>query len=539
MNVLPVVERELRVQARKTFTYFLRVLGVATLLLICFYFITNHDLSQQMGGRLFGLINLTLFISIWVVVPSLAADAISHEKREGTLGLLFLTPLQARDIVLAKGMVHGLRAFSLWLAVLPVMTIPLLLGGVTWREGVISACVNFGSICWALAAGVIATSTGKSWVRCSLMAYCFALLFFTLFGYLNGLAIFTLLGNYMPAWGYIDVQRVLPFGIYYATDYSGIWGQVLASITAAERTEWLLREGIVAIVSFLGLLACIAIAGFPLRRGWQEKPPSPKQVWVEHTFCKPVVGVSFLKRWMRRKLERNPIGWLEQRTWSGRLVTWGWFSIMISVYSFALPGGYNRSFYIIQHFMAWLLVLGISVSAAGSFRRERETGVLELLLVSPITETQVIQGRLRGLWGQFLPALIVLLTIWMYFNTLFRGASDLASILFYGIGFFTLPVIGLYYSLSKGNFFTSLLFTFFMGFALPVGVQVGFSILLSYFARMTMDDLMFAGPMFVVFRLVEMKAFINLWQIVIAIWLGRKLYRNLASRNFALEKPVS
>jgi len=34
--------------------------------------------------------------------------------------------------------------------------------------------------------------------------------------------------------------------------------------------------------------------------------------------------------WMLRKLERNPIGWLEQRTWTGRLVTWGWFAVIMS-----------------------------------------------------------------------------------------------------------------------------------------------------------------------------------------------------------------
>jgi len=41
-------------------------------------------------------------------VPMLAADCVSRERREGTLGLLFLTPLDARGIMLAKSMVHHL-----------------------------------------------------------------------------------------------------------------------------------------------------------------------------------------------------------------------------------------------------------------------------------------------------------------------------------------------------------------------------------------------------------------------------------------------
>ena len=46
---------------------------------------------------------------------------------------------------------------------------------------------------------------------------------------------------------------------------------------------------------------------------------------------------------------------------------------------------------------------------------ERESGVLELLLVSPLGEKQIIAGRLSGLWGQFAPAAVLLLAIWAYF----------------------------------------------------------------------------------------------------------------------------
>ena len=66
---------------------------------------------------------------------------------------------------------------------------------------------------------------------------------------------------------------------------------------------------------------------------WQEEPPSRRQVWWQRTFCTPVLWVSLLRRWMRWKLEHNPIGGSDQRTWSGRLVTWGWFAVIISIYS--------------------------------------------------------------------------------------------------------------------------------------------------------------------------------------------------------------
>ena len=55
-------------------------------------------------------------MAIWVLVPLLVADCLSRERREGTLGLLFLTPLTANDIVIAKGLSHGLRAVTLCFA---------------------------------------------------------------------------------------------------------------------------------------------------------------------------------------------------------------------------------------------------------------------------------------------------------------------------------------------------------------------------------------------------------------------------------------
>ena len=114
-----------------------------------FFFGINHGFGASMGGALFGSLHFTLFWAIWILVPLLTADCISRERREGTLGLLFMTQLKANDIVVAKGLAHGLRALTLWLAVLPVVTIPFLMGGVSWPEVVLSAAINFSAICWA------------------------------------------------------------------------------------------------------------------------------------------------------------------------------------------------------------------------------------------------------------------------------------------------------------------------------------------------------------------------------------------------------
>src|SRR5947208_12686555 len=121
--VLPVIERELRACARQPFTYYLRAVGMTALLLECLLFGINNGFGPTLGNKLFGSLHLTLFGAIWILVPLLTADSISRERREGTLGLLFLTRLSATDIVTAKSLAHGLRALTLWLAALPILTI--------------------------------------------------------------------------------------------------------------------------------------------------------------------------------------------------------------------------------------------------------------------------------------------------------------------------------------------------------------------------------------------------------------------------------
>src|SRR5205823_11572930 len=65
--------------------------------------------------------------------------------------------------------------------------------------------------------------------------------------------------------------------------------------------------------------------------------------------------------------------------------------------------------------ISWLLTGSLAASAAGSLRRERESGLLELILISPLGEWQIIRGRLRALWSQFAPAaaLYLAVSLWM------------------------------------------------------------------------------------------------------------------------------
>jgi ABC-type transport system involved in multi-copper enzyme maturation permease subunit len=501
MVLLPVIERELRTCARQPFTYYLRAISMGALLFQCLLFGMQHGFGPTLGSALFGSLHYTLFAAIWVLVPFLTADCISRERREGTLGLLFLTRLSANNIVTAKCLAHGFRAMTLWLAVVPVLTIPFLLGGVTWLETLISIAINLCSICWALSAGLIASVWNKSWLRSMLCAVllsgCFSKIFGTVVDemMLKGTALvnsgpFQSGSFFFARGGYL---RLLSYSI----------GQVLLSTI------------LLVNISVVVFLVAIAIAGHKTRRVWQETPPSKVQVWWEKTFCTPRFWLSFFRRWMLRQIERNPIGWLERRRWSGRLVTWAWFAVVISIYSAALG---DRTFFRgldnLQNAIAWLLAGSIAVSAAGSFRRERETGLLELLLISPLNEVQIMSGRLRGLWAKFLPAFATLVALWIYFaNLLDERASD--GILFHLSTFLALPMVGLFFSLRCRNFLVAFLLTLITGLLLPIVLA----------ACLNHDPFSFRFEM-------QLSVLAACLQIVIAYFFGVALYHRLKKRAF-------
>jgi ABC-type transport system involved in multi-copper enzyme maturation permease subunit len=476
MNVLPVITRELRAQARQPFTYWLRMLGLMAMLGVAGAFMLESGLMPGSGGRLFAFLHGTLLLSIWVLVPMSVADCLSQERREGTLGLLLLTPLRPWDIVLAKAAAHAFRAFTLWLVVLPVMALAFLQGGVGWREALLSTSINFSSLCLAIAVGVLASSYCKQWLRALSLA---AILSGLAGGLMAGGKFLTLVLLAMPFLpgriSFPSLEQFLGGAGMYLTDWQAAWSQVFSG--AGVRTGYLQALMFAEVASDLFVLSLtlgfICLAARNLRRRWRDEPPSLRAERMEKVFCQPVIGVSFLRGWMRRKLARNPIGWLEQRRWSGRLVTWAWFAVIISVQSAVLADqNFQWNYAWSQTTMALLLAGSMAASAAGSFRRERETGLLELLLVSPLTTGQVIGGRLRGLWGQFLPSILALLGIWMYFASVFHYESDFPRVWFFLITFAVMPVIGLYFSLSARNFISAFLLTLVCAFVLPLGVAL-------------------------------------------------------------------
>src|SRR5213079_350047 len=133
MTFLPIVERELRQRARWRSTYWVRGI-VAFLATSIAGFVLMFMATATSGPIGHGMMETLAWLAFpFVVLEGLrnTADSLSAEKREGTLGLLFLTDLKGYDVVLGKLAATSLGALYGLLAAVPLLAIPLLMGGVT------------------------------------------------------------------------------------------------------------------------------------------------------------------------------------------------------------------------------------------------------------------------------------------------------------------------------------------------------------------------------------------------------------------------
>jgi ABC-type transport system involved in multi-copper enzyme maturation permease subunit len=529
VNASAVIDRELRVAARQPFTYWLRTAGVAALLVVCGYAVLTAT-AEIKGAEFFSFIHLVIFIAIWVIVPLLTADSISSERREGTLPLLFLSRLTARQIVAAKGVAHALRALTLWGAALPVAAIAFLIGGLTWKEAVISVCINLGSILFALSAGLAASSLCRRWGRAMAGAAMLSVLFLFIFIFGNALVVEFSVAPFMPRATPENVSlREL---IEFTTDADGLWSMGLASMSRIAQLAWVGAELLMALLSVLWFFAVFRYAAWRIAGNWQHRAKSRAVEKAEAVFCRPMFAKAFLARWLQRTLERNPVGWLERRTWSGRMITWIWCAVLALIYSVVSSTALSDpAFVTIQSFLVYLLIISVAASAAGSFRRERETGVMELLLVSPIKEINLIGGRLRALWMQFAPAFALLFGVWLWWGSFQNNGRLplLVRIAGFAVIFVTCPVIGLYFSLARKSFISAFLWTFVFGGLLPIFFQAIYA--LGYFPGRFLWRIWGYIPRWQDNYKGELGCMI--FQMILALVFGSMLYENLRRRRFA------
>src|SRR5262245_2405762 len=106
IGFLPIVGRELLVAARRSGTYWGRFQAALAALVPTGLILFSQTLSATspavMGAQLFRTLSFLALIYAMLAAIRLTSDCLSSEKREGTLGFLFLTDLKPYDVVFGK-----------------------------------------------------------------------------------------------------------------------------------------------------------------------------------------------------------------------------------------------------------------------------------------------------------------------------------------------------------------------------------------------------------------------------------------------------
>jgi ABC-type Na+ efflux pump permease subunit len=390
MTFLPIVDRELRVAARLTATYRNRTItagAVTVVAVLMLLFGSFSGVPSLIGGAMFRTLGfLTLLFCLFEGVRK-TADCLTEEKREGTLGLLFLTDLKGYDIVLGKLAATSLNSFYGLLSILPVLALPLLLGGVTPGEFWRMALALFNILFFSLCAGIWVSSWSGG-ERQNTMGRAFFLILIIcatpLFAPVNSVRQFS------P----VDACATgFDTNFNFATGARDYWH----SIWIGQGLGWIL------------LIAASVMAP----RYWQDRDerrfsPDRMRWWGQWRRGDPEARA----RRRAQMLDINPMYWLAARNPGQRLLPGGLAVLAATgIVGFFVAGSVNYLpvFFGCAILINLVLKMRVAAQASQCLAEARRNNALEMLLATPLKVNEIISGQLLAIKRIFLlPVLFIL-----------------------------------------------------------------------------------------------------------------------------------
>lgn len=435
MTLLPIVERELRVASRRRNVYWGRVATalIATVVLSWVTLLVMPALRvsfSESGAWIFR--NLVVAVSVYGCIGGVTAtaDSLSREKRNGTLGLLFLTDLRGYDVVLGKLVAGVVRSLYAMLAVVPVLAVVMAMGGVTygdlWRATAAVGNIIFLSLVVGMSVSAVSNHERKALfgglvvLLTGLLAPWVAMFFLLEFNLLPVgtseayLWVAALLNPFYPvvrlAWlpavPVVGGQALLP----------PVWG----SIALLHAVGWLL-------LMFTWRLAPRVWQAPQTLHGWRRV----SRIWEQWMYGQGTSRV----RLRERLLEVNPFLWVLQRE-RGKpvyawvylvviLLAWGagdadrtrmWEDAEVAIPSLVLVLGFLK---------VWVISEGVARLSS-----DRRGGAMELLLTTPLSHEGILEGHWLALRRLFLGPLLgfAVFTWWVMRHALSSSMGWVAAL---------------------------------------------------------------------------------------------------------------
>jgi hypothetical protein len=473
MTSLPIVERELGIASRKLGSWLSRwIIAIAAVLFGGGWLLIASIAGGRMQGDIFFAIlawacfAYCLLAGLWTTAVTL-----TREKTDGSLGLLFLTDLRGYDVVLGKMITASLKSFYGVLAVLPVLALPLLMGGVTndqlWRT--IGALLNI--LIFSLSLGMffsaLSWSTGRAifWTFFTLLSVTMLPLFYMGIGGTSSALLFV-----SPGFAMANASAPL-----------------IGAPAAGSGGYWLwLGGGLAVSAGLLGLASWIIPHRWRETKLRQQTPRLAKR--PDGDALRPSAGQQ------AALLDANPAGWLVWRMRTFRVSRRLLMVLMITVGTVLL--GYmalddatlDDEWWVVMGGLIWVasfwIRLEVARHAVTTIHEAKASGALEQILVTPMDERQFRRGHFAAMvrfwmWPVIVLAslpvasiLLVLLTQgWIWDDALFGISitglvSGLFALVFFG-DLFALYFSGCWFALRNSSYSAAFWKTFGFVYLLP------------------------------------------------------------------------
>ena len=399
MTLFPIIERELRVRARRKALRWPRVIMAAVALLILTWTVfvpqwAGVGLPPQAAVTLsFGL----LFIVAAFMGARLTADSVSQEYRDQTIGLLLLSHLKGWEIAIGKLVSNTLTAAFTLMATVPMLSIPVLAGGAEAGQVFKLGLAMLNVLVLSAALGLFFSSRTTEGRR----AQNFAMLFIAVSLFvLPGLLAFSLAQGPASPWRWLLLLRyVCPtfsiYGTFGALMGGGIGGGDFWKVLGVQQAlAWLL----------------VFAAGWSITRRSVDRPAGGMRLgWRQRWRLWRLGNPTTRARRRQRMLDCNPFEWLVCRyRWRNvwPLVLTGLPLAVFTAIAVIFPdevepvamGGFAV---LLMHA---LLKFQIASESVHPILTERREGTAELLLSTPLANEDLMRGQWGAIRSQFAPA---------------------------------------------------------------------------------------------------------------------------------------
>jgi len=438
----PILDKEMRVTARRRRYYALRS-AYLSLLMLLVLLIWSEAMSAYDGramqsaemsetGKIFvSLVTWFQFIGLQIVTVFLLSTAISEEVEHRTLAVLLTTPITSVQIVAGKILSKLLHLLHLFTLSIPLLILIRVFGGIPWSYLLASGCITLTAVLFLAA----------------------VTLFYSIHCRQGYIVLILTAGTAAVLWGLVPILVVALTNLFWwdAEDTTSfVIGLLCPPVMLTRQTEWFLGGGwwrghwsyswlvhcviLLAMSGPLAWLSCRQVRLAALRslvpktrRPDYQPPRIPRKAEVLY---RPL----FLHGLIRRTLGPGMI-WKEFLT----PILGRWRFVLYAVNTvigvlFIVTLGLTILLETIEPLELFVLLLGCSIAAflfiavmlaltvpATCITREKEARTWETLLTTCLTDGQILGGKIIGILRRvglvWLPAIAVLLLAWHFSNS--------------------------------------------------------------------------------------------------------------------------